>query len=637
MMWRARTRSSLLVAILPVVVLFSLALAGFALALGLLAPRPLPAQGPTHGIAVGTPLKYPPGFAHFDYADPAAPKGGRIVLSAIGSFDKLNPFSLKGRDPLLLAGLIFESLTVSALDEPIAAYGLLAQSIEFAADKLSLIYRLNPQARFADGKPVTAADVVFSFGVLRSEAASPFYRYYYHDVSNVEALDRHTVRLTFAKENPELALISGQMPILPKHFYGGKDFAADFNTALLGSGPYVVKDYEFGKFVLFERNPEYWGRQLNVNAGKFNFDEILIKYYRDETVRLEGLKAGEFDFLAVNSSKQWATDVAGALWDNGYLVKETFKHHNTAGMQGFAFNIRRPLFQDRRVRQALALGFDFEWSNRTLFHGQYTANNSYFDNSELAAEGLPSPAELALLEPLRHRVPAEVFTTEMGADGAPQPIRQRLRQAARLLRSAGWEVNRGVLTESGTGRQMKFTVTLVSPAWLRIVEPYIANLRKLGVRADMKVVDDSIYERIVRTQDFDVIVQTFGQSQSPGNEQRDYWHSSSATIEGSRNVIGIANPAVDALVDRIIEAPSRRELLTATHALDRVLWHEYYVVPHWYIAVHRVTYRNKFAYPATLPLYYNPLVHIMMWWYDEARAGELEAAMSDGRPVAAVR
>ncbi len=593
------------------------------------------AATPQHGLAMGAPLKYPPGFAHFTYANPYAPKGGVLTLSSIGTFDKLNPFSLKGIPPLLLGGLVFESLTESSLDEPFAQYGLLAEAMAVADDRLSITYYLNPQARFSDGHPVTAEDVVFSFGILRSESAAPFYRYYYQDITSVEALDPHTVRLGFARVNPELPLIAGQVSILPKHFYAGKDFDRDFIRAALGSGPYVVKDFEFGKYIRYERNKDYWGKDLNVNAGKYNFDEIVVKYYRDETVRLEGLKAGEFDFVWINNSKQWALDVAGDRWEKGYLVKETLKHSNNAGMQGFAFNLRRPIFQNREVRHALALALDFEWSNNALFYGQYTASKSFFDNSELAAKGLPSAEELALLEPLREHVPPAVFTEPMGEPIGHQykTIRERLRAAQRLLHMAGWRIKDGVLTETATGQQMRFTITLVSPAWQRIVEPYIVNLQKLGVQVSMKVVDESIYEQIVRTRDFDMIVESFGQSQSPGNEQRDYWHSASAEVEGSRNTIGIKNPAVDALVEAIITAPSRQDLIIATRALDRVLWHEHYVVPHWYIDSHRITYWNKFSYPETLPLYYNPISHLMFWWIDPVKEQALKTAMAQNRPL----
>ncbi|MCZ6842810.1 MAG: extracellular solute-binding protein [SAR324 cluster bacterium] len=596
------------------------------------------AQAASHGAALGGGLKYPRGFAHYEHANPAAPKGGRIALPGFGKYDTLNPFTLKGRPPLLLQRLVFETLMDTSADEPFSVYGLLAESIEIAPDGMAVTFRLNPKARFADGKPVTAADVVFSFQVLRSEAASPFYRYYYNDISSVKALDRLTVRLGFARRNRELPLIAGQIPVLPRHYYQGKDFGRDFVLNAMGSGPYRVGSYDIGKNIIYQRRKDFWGRDLGVNRGRYNFGQVVVKYFRDQFVMLEALKAGEIDFMAINSSKQWARDVGGKKWEKGYLVKEKLKHQNNAGMQGFAFNVRLPIFQNRDLRHALALAFDFEWSNRTLFHGQYTANDSYFANSELAARGLPSPAELALLNPLKQHVAPEVFTKPVEQVGKGyRNIRQRLRAAKRLLAKAGWEVRQGVLVHAATGRKMRFTVTLVSPAFERIVEPYLNKLRRLGVQADIKVVDDAVYEKLVKSHKYEMIVANFGQSQSPGNEQRDYWHSSSAAQEGSRNLIGVSNPAVDALVEAIIKAPGREALVTATRALDRVLWHEYYVVPHWYIAAHRVAYWNKLGRPAQLPLYYGPLRHLMDWWVDPAKARGLDAARNGGRPFRPAR
>lgn len=592
------------------------------------------AAGPQHGMALGTALKYPPGFAHFAYADPKAVKGGVLSMATVGGFDKLNPFSLKGREPLLLQSLVFDTLMTHSLEEPFTLYGLLAETVELAEDGLSVTYRLNPKARFADGQPVTADDVVFSFTLLRSEVADPHYRAYYKDVANVVAVDKLTVRIEFARRNRELAMITAEIPILPKHFYGNKDFEKDFLTVILGSGPYVVKEFDFGKSIRYERYKDYWGRDLNANVGKYNFDAIVVKYYKSDDVRVEGFKAGDFDYLAVSSSKQWARDIGGEKWDKGYIIKQTFEHRNVAGIQGFLFNTRRPLFHNREVRHALAFALDFAWMNATLFFDQYTANASFFDNSELAATGLPTPAELALLEPHKAQVPAAVFTEPLSPLGKPfADERERLRAAQRLLKGAGWEVRDGVLTETATGRPLQFTITLDDPSWQRIAEPYLANLGKLGVKADMKVVDDAVYEGLVRTHDFDMLVGGFGQSQSPGNEQRDYWHSEAADREGSRNLIGIKNPAVDALVEAIIKAASREELMTATRALDRVLWHEHYVVPHWYIAYHRVTYWNKLAFPATLPLYYNPLSHLMYWWLAPDKDKALKEAMATNQPL----
>lgn len=592
---------------------------------------PAQPRGPQHALALGGTPKYVEGFTHFAYANPAARKGGTLVLSAEGGFDTLNPFTLKGRPPLLLGSLVFEQLTDNSLDEPFTEYGLLAESMEVAPGELSLVYRLNPNARFSDGKPVTAEDVVFSFTILRSEAAQPFYRFYYRDIAAVEATDARTVRLTFARKNPELALIAGQLPILPKHVYGAKDFGEGFVRQALGSGPYRVKDFNFGKYIRYERNPNHWSAKLGINAGRYNFDEILVKYYRDSGVELEALKAGDFDFLAVSSSKQWAVDMAGDKWAKRWIVKESLPHSNNEGIQGFAFNLRRPMFQDRRVRKALAVAFDFEWTNKNLFYGQYKASDSYFANSELAARGLPSADELKLLTPFKTALPPEVFTEPLKPVGAGLgDARDRLREALRLLREAGWEVRDGAMTEKKTGRPLRFTITLGSPAFQRIVEPYLNNLRRIGVIVDMKVVDDSVYQRMVDGKDFDMIVHRVPQSQSPGNEQRDFWHSESADQQASRNVIGIRNPAVDALVEAIIQAPDRKALVTATHALDRVLWHEYYMVPQWYIDYHRVAYWNKFSRPKTLPLYYNPIAHLMYWWLDPAKTQALEAAMKSG-------
>jgi microcin C transport system substrate-binding protein len=597
---------------------------------------------PQHAVSLGGAPKYPAGFKHFAYADPAAPKGGTLTLASLASFDTLNPFGLKGRGAPLLntlgAGIVFESLTENSMDEAFTEYGLIADGIDIAADGLSVTFRLNPKATFADGRPITAQDVVFSLEILRSAAASPLFRYYYADVRDAVAVNARTVRFNFRRRNRELALIIGQLPVLPRHFYAGKDFGRDFGTTVLGSGPYKVEAYDFGKSIRFVRREDYWGRDLPVNAGKFNFNEIVVKIYRDQTVQLEGLKAGEFDFLSIASSKQWAVDVAGEKWDRGYLVKATLPHHITAGMQGYVFNTRREIFADRQVRKALALALDFGWSNENLFYGQYTALDSYFANSELAAQGLPSPAERKLLDPLRADLPPEVFSEPMGKPlGAGLSQRERLVEAKRLLNAAGWEVRDGVLTETATGRPMRFTVTLVQPAFERITEPYLNNLRRLGAQATMKVVDSSIYEGIVRTFDFDMIVDSFGESQSPGNEQRDYWASASATQEGARNTPGVRSRAVDGLVEALIQADSREALLTATHALDRALWYGYYVVPQWYIPAHRITYWNRFGRPATLPLYYSPESFLLFWWQDPAAADALRKAMAAGKPLPAPR
>ncbi|MDH4246634.1 MAG: extracellular solute-binding protein [Deltaproteobacteria bacterium] len=581
-----------------------------ALGLALLA-SPSAGGVPLHGLALGGKPKYAETFRNFDYADPNALKGGALTLSVVGSFDTLNPFALKGRGASGLGLYVFESLMEHALDEPFSIYGLLAQSMDVAEDGLSVTFRLRPEARFSDGKPVQAQDVAYTFNTLRGEGVQPFYKLYYADVKAVETPDARTVVFRFARRNNELPMILGEVPVLPRHVYQGKDFGRDFVGLAMGSGPYTVDSFDFGKNLRFRRNPKYWGEKLAVNAGKNNFDTIAMKYYKDQTVALEAFKAGEFDFLWISSSKQWAVDVAGDKWDRHWILKENLKHSNSSGMQGYVFNQRKPLFTDRRVRHALALAFDFEWSNQNLFYGQYTEHDSYYDNSDLAAEGLPSPEELKLLEPQRAHLAPEVFTRPMGPAGAdPANLRERLRAAVTLLKDAGWVVKDGVLTQETTGAPMRFTVMLDSPAFERITEPYLNNLKKLGVQADMKVVDSAVYEQKVRTFDFDMIVDVFGQSQSPGNEQREFWHSASAGQEGSRNTAGLRNPGVDALVDAVITANNRATLTIAVRALDRALWNEYLAVPHWFIASHRVTYWNKLRYPKTLPKYFNPLSHL---------------------------
>ncbi len=568
---------------------------------------------PRHGVSPDGEVKYPAGFSHYDYANPSAPKGGRLVLSRVVKFDKLNPFSLKGNDaPFILR--IFDTLGDASQDEPFSLYGLLAESIDIAKDGLSVTFKLRPQARFADGKPVTADDVVFTLNVLRSKAALPFFRFFYRDVKSVKALNRRTVRFEFSRRNRELPMILAGLSILPRHFYGQGDFGRDFNTQALGSGPYRVKDFEFGKFIRYERNKNYWGRDLNVNKGRYNFDEILIKIYGDPTVRKEGLKSGDFDFLWVFNSKDWATTFRGKQWDKGWIGNITLKHQNPAGMQGYVFNLRKSIFKNREVRQALALAMDFDWSNRNLFYGQYTANDSYFDNSELGATGLPSPEELKILEPLRGQLPEAVFTEPMGAEKPQRSIRQRLREAKRLLAKNGWVVKNRRLVNAKTGRPMRFTVLMFQPAFARITEPFINNMKRLGVQADMKRVDSSIYEQRLRNFNYDMIVSSWGQAPSPGNEQMNYWHSRSANQPGSRNMIGLADKAVDTLVETLIAARTRKDLVTATRALDRALWHGNYVVPHWFIGYHRVSMWNKFKRPERTPLYYQPWSFLHFWW-----------------------
>jgi microcin C transport system substrate-binding protein len=572
-------------------------------------------------LAMRAKPKYGKNFTHFEFANPNAPKGGTLTLASQDAFDTLNPFGSKGTTTAMITfANIFETLMTSSLDEPFSQYGLLAETVEVGSDGLSVTFNLNPKAQWSDGKPVTADDVLFSYEILTSEKSKPFYRSYYADVKSIQKTGERRVTFTFKQKNAELHMILGQLPVLPKHFYGEGDFNKDFVRKVMGSGPYVIKDFEFNKIVRAERNPNYWGRDLAVNKGRFNFDAIVLKSFKNADVMLMGLKSGDFDFQSIASSKQWAVDVTGDRFDKQCLVKNLLTHKQTQGMQGFAFNIRRQQFQDRRVRKALALALDFNWMNSTLFYKQYSPHASYFDNSDLAARGLPSSDELKLLNPLKGKIPDEVFTQE------PQPFnkssnsekREHLIQAKKLLEEAGWTVRNGGLEKDG--KKFEFTILMDDPSWQRIVEPYLKSLRTLGIAAQTRVEDQSIYIQKVKRFDFDMIVENFPQSESPGNEQRDMWHSTSADTPDSRNIIGIKDAAIDALVDAVIRASTRPDLVTATHALDRVLWFNHYMVPHWYMSAYRTAYWNRFSLPKTLPLQFGPTTYFTEFaWVDAAK------------------
>lgn len=567
-------------------------------------------------MGLGYQPKYPPNFPHFDYVNPEAPRGGELVLSEFGNFDGLNPFLLKGIAASKVSDLVFETLMEQSLDEPFSLYAHLAEDIQLASDKLSVTFRLNARARFSDGSPVTADDVKFSFDTLKSEQAHPTYRFMWNDIKRAVVIDKRTVRFEFAKVNPELHLIASQIPIFSSQWVGKKPFDKVVTDLPIGSGPYVVDKFDLGKNITYKRNPDYWAKDLNTRRGMFNFDRITIKYYTDDTVQLEAFKAGEFDFMFVLNSKQWARDYAGPKFDSGVIRREELTHRNNAGMQGFVFNIRRPLFKDKRVRQAISLAFDFEWSNEKLFYNQYTRVNSYFSNSELASSGLPQGDELALLQPFRSKLPAEVFSVawKPPLTTGPDGLRENLRKAKKLLESAGWKLKEGVL-QNEQGQKLEFEILLAQKAFGRIIEPFAQNLAKVGIKASYRTVDVALYQRRVDTRDFDMVVNAIGQSQSPGNEQTNYWHSSTAGQEGSNNIIGIKDPVVDALIDKVVYAPDRARLVAATRALDRVLLNGEYMVPNWYTPIHRIAYKSNLAYPEKLPLYYSAESWMIRTWW----------------------
>nr|CRH04955.1 putative oligopeptide transport protein (ABC superfamily, peri_bind) [Candidatus Magnetococcus massalia] len=573
-----------------------------------------------HGLSRWGDLKYPAGFSHFDYVNPNAPVGGEVTLWSLGGFDKMNPFTLKGEAPSMLSALVFETLAESALDEPFSQYQLLAKDVSVAEDGMSVSYQLNPKARFSDGTPLTSADVIFSLKTLKSKKAHPHYASYWRDVKEAVADGPHRVTFHFSQKNPELPLITGQMPIISQAFFTANPFGEESLTKPIGTGPYLVESLNPGKTITYKRNPNYWGWGIPTRKGMYNFERVTIKYFKDATVALEAFKAGDFDFVHVYHSKQWARDYVGERFDSGQIIKTTLPHRNVQGMQGFIMNTRRPIFNDVRVRKALGLAFDFEWSNKNLFYDQYARTGSYFDNSELAATGKPSAEELKLLEPLRGQLPAAVFGEAINPPKVEgkRGLRNNLRRAVKLLKAAGYRMGKGRQLVAENGKPFVIDVVLVQPGFERILAPYAANLKKLGITLKYRTVDASLYQRRIRAFDFDMVVGSFGQSLSPGNEQRGMWHSQSADQEGSRNLIGLKDPAIDQLVEHIIYAKDRASLLTAVHALDRVLRAGHYVIPNWHIPYHRLAFWDKFAKPAKMPLYYQPDSWLMSWWAKEA-------------------
>jgi microcin C transport system substrate-binding protein len=593
-------------------------LASLAAALLILAPLSAAAEPgkASHGLSLFGDLKYPPDFKHFEYVNPDAPKGGAVRLAALGTFDTLNPFTIRGT-PAAAAGAIYDSLMEGAQDEPSTEYGLVAESVEVGPDWAWVIFRLRNEARWHDGKPITPDDVIFSLETLKTKGR-PFYRHYYANVVKAEALDGHAVKFTFDETgNRELPQIMGQLPVLPKHYWEGRDFEATTLEPPLGSGPYRIVQVDPGRSITVELAPDYWARDLPVNKGRHNIASMRYDYYRDSTVAIEAFKANAFDFRLENVARLWATAYDFPAARDGRVVKEQIAHELPAGMQGFAMNIRRPLFRDRRVREALGYAFDFEWSNKTLFYGQYIRTESYFANSELAASGLPSPAELKYLEPLRGKIPEEVFTKEWRApktDGSGN-IRTQLREALTLLKEAGWEIRNGRLTNAqGEQFQFDFLLNAASPDFERIVAPFVQNLERLGIRCVLRSVDASQYVKRTEEFDFDMTVDSWGQSLSPGNEQRNYWGSAAADRQASQNSIGVKDPAIDQLIDKIIYAPNRAELVAATRALDRVLLWNHFVIPNWHINSFRVAYWNRFGKPKVAPKY--GLGFPGTWWID---------------------
>jgi microcin C transport system substrate-binding protein len=584
---------------------------------------------PTHAIALhGTP-KYAADFTHFDYINSDAPKGGELRMSALGTFDTLNPFTLKGVNAADV-GSVFETLMVKSLDEPFTEYGWVAESVAVAADRGSVSFTLRPQAKFHDGSPITSDDVIFSFEILRDKG-HPFYRSYYKDVVKAEKIGAHGVRFVFRDNtNTELPLILGELPIMQKRYWQGKDFAATTLDAIMGSGPYELDSFTPGRTISYKRVKNWWAADLPINRGRFNFDKITYDYYRDSTVALEAFFAGRYDFRAENVAKNWALAYKTPAVQSGQIKKEEIKNGLPSGMQGFIFNTRRDMFNDRRVREALNYAFDFEWSNKNMAYGAYTRTQSYFANSELAATGLPSADELKILEPLRGKIPDEIFAKEFKlptTDGSGDN-RDNLRKAAELLDQAGWTLKDGKRVNA-QGQALTFEIIDAEPVFERWVQPFVANLKRLGITANFRIVDTAQLQRRIDDFDFDITIGTFPASLSPGNEEFDMWSSTKADVKGSRNLIGVHDPAVDTLVQNLLHAKTREDLVTACHALDRVLSWQYYVIPHWHIGTYRIGYWDMFGRPAVNPPYGLPITDA--WWVDATKAQKIMGAQKRNR------
>ena len=572
-----------------------------------------------HALALGYPPKYPANFSHFDYVNPLAPKGGDVILpnpDRRTSFDSFNPFVIKGTAAPNLSPLLFESLAVPSLDEPASVYGLLAEDMRVATDGLSATFRLNPAARFNNGDPVLAADVKHSFDNLTSKTASPAYRSALREVASADVMDIRTVRYRFRRANPELPLTVASLPVFSHRWGEGKPLDQIVLEKPIASGPYTISAYDLGRNITYQRRTDYWASQHPVRRGQFNFERITYRFYKDDVAKLEAFKAGEFDFLVEYSARNWTRQYQGPKFRSGQLLKQAFPHHNTAGMQGFVLNTRKTQFTDKRVRQALGLALDFEWLNRQLFYNQYTRIDSFYSNSELSASGLPSADELSILEPLRRQLDPEVFGPAPLPPTTlpPASLRDNLRRARNLLTQAGWTYRDGALRNS-QGKPFIFEWLDDGGSMGRVFAVYERNLAKLGIAVKSRQVDYALYQRRLDDFDFDVISLRFGDTQSPGIELYDYYSSKAASEKGSSNVIGLHDPAVDALIDTIVNSQTRAQRITAVHALDRVLRHGYYIIPHWYSATHRIAWNKKIDHPQVLPQYYEPGSWMLSSWW----------------------
>ena len=578
----------------------------------------------SHGYAQFGVLKYPASFTHFDWVNPEAPKGGTLRIMASGSFDTLNPYTFKGSSPVATANFLqygvneFNAPLMVGTgaydpsgDEPTSSYGLIARSVEYSEDRSWVVFNLRPEARFHDGKPITAYDVAFSYKLLLKDG-HPQYRTSLQEVQRVDILNRHSVRFVFKRAgNPLLILRLGELPVLPQHYWQDRDFKATTYEPPLGSGPYRITKVSPGRSLTFERVKDWWGTQLPVNRGKYNFDRVEVEFYRDSHVAFEAFKAGEFDIYIEQQAKNWASGYRFPALARGEVIKAEIPHQIPTQTQALFMNTRRSVFSDVRAREAMGLMFDFEWANRALFNSSYTRAKSYYPNSEFSARGKPEGAEWLLLSPHRKQLPPRLFSepfTMPQTDGRGIP-RETLRRALGLLADAGWKPSGQRLLNS-QGEPLRFEILLVNPNLERILQPFTENLASIGIQASLRTVDRAQYKQRLDQFDFDMILLTLPQTLSPGLEQSLYFHSSQANLKGGKNYAGVSHPVVDSLIDRLLSAQTRDEQVAATRALDRVLLWQHYSIPNWYIDYHRLAYRNRFAFVATPPY----TLGLRTWW-----------------------
>jgi microcin C transport system substrate-binding protein len=595
----------------------------------------------SNAIAVLGKPALPPDFPNFPYVNPDAPKGGEVRLAFGGTFDNFNTFILRGTAPLGMVGSwvilpggsgsgstvghVWETLLTSSADEADAAYGHLAQTIELPQSKLWVAFELNPAAKFSDGTPVTAEDVAWTFRTLMAQGR-PAMRIQFANVKDVEVTGERRVVFHFrSNENREMPLLVGGLPVLPKHFFEGRDFSSPLTDPPIGSGPYRIASFDMGRDMVFQRNPDWWARDLPTGKGTNNFDRVRIDYYRDLTVAMEAFKAGQVDLRSENISARWATFYDFPAVQQGLVIKHEFRHHLPTGLQGWAMNTRRKVFADPLVRHAVGLVYDFEWANKNLFYGAYTRTESYFDNSDLASSGtLPQGDELKLLEPFRQELPPELFTEKFTlpvTDGSGNNREQSI-EALKLMAQAGWHVKDRKLVDAD-GQQMTFTILLDDPSYERVALPYVDDIKRLGIDVRVRTVDPAQYQHVTDDFDFDMTMFIYSESEVPGNELRDYFSCASAKAQGSANMPGVCDPAVDAMIEKVVTAQDRPTLLTAAHALDRILLWRWYMVPNYSNQKFRVAWWNRFGYPD------KPIregFNFDTWWVDAAKAAATDAA-----------